>query len=48
MTKFTMTALGAAGFTDTDLTIVATRVVAVPVRQLYGLLWNAGIIEIIE
>lgn len=48
MTKFTMTAFGAAGITDTDLTMVATRIAAVPVRELYGLLWSAGLLEIVE
>ena len=48
MQKFTTTTLGAAGFTDSDLINVATRAVAVPVREIYGLLWRAGVLEIAD
>jgi len=47
MTQFTTTALGAAGFTNSDLVNVAARAVAVPVREIYGLLWRAGVLEIV-
>ncbi len=46
MAQFTKTALGAAGFPEAELINVATRVVAVPVREVYGMLFRAGIIEI--
>lgn len=48
MTTFTMTAFGAAGFLETELINVTTRVVAVPVREVYGVLFRAGIIEITD
>ena len=48
MTNFATTTLGAAGFTDSDLVNVATRAVAVPVREIYGLLWQTGVLEIAD
>ena len=37
----------AAFFTESDLVNVTARVVAVPLRELYGLLWRAGVLEIV-
>jgi len=48
MAKFTATALGAAGFSDSDLINVAAQAVAVPLREIYGLLWRAGVLQIAD
>lgn len=40
---FTLTAL----FTESDLVSVTARAVAVPLREIYGLLWRAGVLEIV-
>jgi hypothetical protein len=48
MTTFATTALNAVGFSDADLVNVATRVVAIPMREFYGLLWQAGVLQIAD
>lgn len=48
MTTFATTAFSAAGFNDADLVNVATRVVAIPMRELYGLLWQTGVLQIAD
>ncbi|MCB0933718.1 MAG: hypothetical protein KDB71_17735 [Mycobacterium sp.] len=48
MTTFATAAFTAAGFNDSDLVNVATRVVAIPMREFYGLLWRAGVLEIAD
>lgn len=40
------TAFGTTAFTESDLVNVAARAVAVPLREIYGLLWRAGVLEI--
>lgn len=48
MTTFTTTARGAARFTDSDLVNVTSRALAVPLQEIYGLLWRAGVLEITD
>lgn len=45
-TTITPTAFNVATF-EADLVSVATRAVAVPLREIYGLLWRAGVLEIV-
>lgn len=46
MNTFATTALIAAGFTDADLVDATSRVMAAPMREFYGLLWRAGVLQI--
>lgn len=47
-TDFTPAAVTpAAFFTESDLVSVTARAVAVPLREIYGLLWRAGVLEIV-
>ena len=48
MTTFATTAFNAVGLNDADLVNVATRVVAIPMREFYGLLWQAGVLHIAD
>ena len=46
-TRFTTTTFSTfGGFADSDLVNVTTRAVAVPVREIYGFLLRAGVLEI--
>lgn len=46
-TTITPTAFGAVAFAESDLVNVAARAMAVPLREIYGLLWRAGVLEIV-
>jgi len=48
MTDFTVAAMGAARMADSNFVEVAARAVAVPLRELYVLLWRAGVMEIAD
>ena len=48
MTTFATTAFNAVGLNDADLVNVATQVVAIPMREFYGLLWQAGVLHIAD
>jgi len=47
MTTITQSALRATAFSESDLINVTARAVAVPLREIYGLLWRAGVLEIV-
>ena len=49
MTDFKMAALAAAGFVESDpLVVVVAGPLGAGLRQLYALLWRAGLLEIID
>lgn len=48
MTTFATTAIDAAGFNDAALVSVTSRALTRPMREFYGLLWRAGILQIAD
>jgi hypothetical protein len=49
MAEFTIAALSAAGFAESDPFVgVVAGALSVPVRQLYALLWRAGLLDVAD